>query len=201
MSKDHPTRARQRSTITALLFVTGMLWATAVAFGASSGFFRGLYPPLIGPLVALGILVPTIIYFASPALRAYFSDLGLFPLTVLHVWRIPAALLFFWYGAHGLLPPLFWILAGIGDFIAGLPALPLLRGPTDRAGYLRIHTFGFLDFVVAVGTGLTYTLLHDMRMAPIRDLPMALIPLFGVGISGASHLIAFHLLWKSRPGD
>jgi hypothetical protein len=35
-------------------------------------------------------------------------------------------------------------------------------------------------------------------MAPIRDLPLALIPLFGVGISGASHIIAFHLLWTER---
>jgi hypothetical protein len=46
----------------------------------------------------------------------------------------------------------------------------------------------------AEGTGLTFTLLLDFRMAPIATLPLALIPLFGVGISGASHLMAFDML-------
>jgi hypothetical protein len=31
-------------------------------------------------------------------------------------------------------------------------------------------------------------------MAPIAILPLALIPLFGVGISGATHLMAFDML-------
>lgn len=73
---------------------------------------------------------------------------------------------------------LFWILAGVGDLLVGRKALPLLRRPVDRAGYLSIHRFGFADFVVAVGTGLAFTLLQDVRMAPIRELPLALIPLF-----------------------
>ncbi len=169
-----------------------------VALAAGSGFLRSLYPPLIGPLVALGIVIPVTVYFLSPALKTYFRTVGLYPLTVLHVWRIPAALVFFWYGAHGALPPVFWILAGSGHFITGVLTLPLLRGHADRCTYLSKHLFGFADFVVAVGTGLTLTLLHDPRMAPVRDLPLALIPLFGVGISGASHIIAFHLLWIGR---
>ncbi len=187
-----------QASITAALAAFAAVWAGAVVIGAQSGFFAALYPPLIGPLVAAGIFVPTVAYFLSATLRRYFGKIGLFPLTVLHIWRIPAALLFFWYGAQGLLPPAFWLLAGIGDLIAGIAALPLLRGPVSRQSYWRIHSFGFLDFVVAVGTGLTFTLLNDPRMDPIRHLPLALIPLFGVGISGASHLIAFDLLWASR---
>ena len=59
------------------------------------------------------------------------------------------------------------------------------------------NLFGFADFVVAVGTGLTYFLLNDPRMSGIQTLPMALIPFYGVGISGASHLMAFELLRRS----
>ena len=186
-----------RTTVGVCIFLS--IWAGAVIYGAASGFFARLYPPLIGPLVACGILLPSLIYFFTPALRAYFVRIGLYPLSVLHVWRIPAALLFFWYGAQGLLPTSFWILAGVGDLIAGCLALPLLRGQSDRRTYARIHVFGFFDFVIAVGTGLALTLIGDPLMEPIRHLPMALVPLFGVGVSGASHLIAFHLLWKSRP--
>jgi hypothetical protein len=61
-----------------------------------------------------------------------------------------------------------------------------------------MHRFGFADFVVAVGTGLAFTLLLDPRMAPITALPLALIPLFGVGISGATHIIAFDMLRRGR---
>lgn len=184
--------------ISAGLAAIGLIWALLVALAAQSGALSALYPPLIAPLVAAGIALPAFAYFASPTLRSYFAHIGLRPLTALHVWRIPAALLFFWYGAQGLLPPLFWILAGVGDLIAGLLAIPALRKGLDARAYGRIHGFGFFDFVVAVGTGLTFTLLQDPRMAPIRELPLALIPLFGVGLSGASHLIAFHLLSKGR---
>lgn len=187
-------------SITGKLAAAAVAWALLVTFAAGSGLLRSLYPPLIAPLVALGIIAPVILYATSPKLRAYFRTVGLYPLTVFHVWRIPAALLFFWYGVRGELPPLFWMLAGAGDLLAGIFTLPLLRGPASRDSYLSKHLFGFADFLVAVGTGLAFTLLHDPRMGPIRDLPMALIPLFGVGISGASHLIAFHLLWTDRQG-
>ena len=51
---------------------------------------------------------------------------GLHRLTLMHIWRIPAAMLFFWYGMRGELPPLFWIIAGVGDLFAGIYASTLL---------------------------------------------------------------------------
>lgn len=183
---------------TGILFAVIAIWGLGVATAAQVGIFQAMPPLLYGPLVAAGIAIPVVVYAMVPSVRAYFATIGLYPLTVLHVWRIPAAFAFFWYGLHNQLPPAFWILAGVGDFLAGLYALPLLKGPSNDASYFRIHSFGFADFVVAVGAGLTFTLLDDLRMATIRDLPMVLIPLFGVGLSGASHLIAFDLLRRRR---
>jgi hypothetical protein len=117
----------------------------------------------------------------------------------IHIWRIAAALVFFWYGAHDLLPEAFVRNAGWGDLIAGLLALGVTLLPKTRNRYLVFHLFGFADFVVAVGTGLTYFLLNDPRMSRIQTLPMALTPFYGVGISGASHIMAFDLL-RRRPG-
>jgi hypothetical protein len=51
-----------------------------------------------------------------------------------------------------------------------------------------------LDFIAALYTGLRSTLRGDTRMRTIATFPLALIPLFGVGLSGAAHLIAFDLL-------
>ena len=66
--------------------------------------------------------------------------------------------------------------------------------PESRGRYLAFHLYGLADLVVALGTGMTLTLVGDPRMAGILTLPMALIPLYGVGILGATHLIAFDLL-------
>ncbi len=41
-------------------------------------------------------------------------------------------------------------------------------------------------------------MMKDPLMAAAGEFPLALIPLYGVGISGASHLIAFDLLARKR---
>ena len=171
-----------------------VLWAATIVGAAQSGALAQLYPPLIAAVVAATVVIPSVWYFSSRALQAYMDRIGHRRIVLFHTWRIPAALLFFWYGLQGQLPPLFWILAGTGDLIAGSYALWLSFKPETAARYRSFHIFGFTDFVVAVGTGLTYTLLLDPRMAPIATLPLALVPLFGVGISGATHLIAFDML-------
>lgn len=187
-------------TITRNLALIATVWATAVAVLASQGVFLMFPMPWYALLVALGIVIPTAIYFSSPSLQHYFRAIGYRPIILLHIWRVPAALLFFWYGAKGELPPIFWILAGTGDFLAGMLALYTVRKPLTTRSIRFFHRFGFADFVVAVGTGLTHTLLLDPRMATVAVLPMALIPLFGVGISGATHLIAFHMLRNEARG-
>jgi hypothetical protein len=191
MSTTVMTEARKASQ--AVLGVVA-LWAATVVIGAESGFFASLYQPLIAAIVAATIIMPTVLYFRSQRLRAYAEQVGHRPIVLFHTWRIPAALLFFYFGLQGQLPPAFWILAGTGDLIAGSYAAYLMFRPESTRRYLSFHVFGFLDFVVAVGTGLTFTLLQDPRMAPIAVLPLALIPLFGVGLSGATHLIAFDML-------
>lgn len=195
LASGYPTLTPQQKLLTqAQLLLVGSTWFASVVYGATSGFFASLYQPMIAALVAASIVLPTLWYFLDPGLRAYIHAVGHRPLMLFHIWRVPAALLFFWFGAQGQLPPVFWILAGVGDFIAGSLAFVTGLKPESARGYLNFHLFGFADFVTAVGTGLTFTLLQEPRMAPLVGLPLALIPLFGVGISGATHLIAFDML-------
>ena len=170
------------------------IWGGVVAVAAAAGVYRALPAQILAPLIALGIVVPVIVYALSKGFRAYIEAVGLRSLTAFHIWRIAAALVFFWYGAHNLLPEAFVRNAGWGDLIAGLLALGTVLLPASRGRYLVFHIFGFADFVIAVGTGLILFLLNAPRMVGIETLPMALIPLYGVGISGASHIMAFDLL-------
>jgi hypothetical protein len=191
MDWEHELRKRRGTRV--LLSVL-IIWGLAVAGAAEAGLLRAIYPLLLAPIIALGIVVPVVVYALSDSFRAYIEAIGLRPLTTFHVWRIAAALVFFWYGEHNLLPEIFVQNAGWGDLIAGFLALGVILLPENRSRYLAFHIFGFADFVVAVGTGLTLFLLNDPRMSAIETLPMALIPLYGVGISGASHIMAFDLL-------
>jgi hypothetical protein len=190
---------RRKSRGTRVLLSVLIAWGVAVAIAAHEGVYQSIYPLLIAPIIALGIIVPVIVYAMSKGFRSYIDMVGLRPITAFHVWRIGAALVFFWYGAYNFLPEAFVRNAGWGDLLAGFFALGVLMLPESRNRYLAFHLFGFADFVLAVGTGLTYFIHNDPRMAAIQTLPMALIPLYGVGISGASHIFAFDLL-RRRAG-
>ncbi|TDQ75121.1 hypothetical protein C7412_1438 [Paraburkholderia silvatlantica] len=189
----------QKNSGTRVMLSVLAVWGAAVVAAAGTGVYRVIYPLWLAGLIALGIVAPVVVYGLSRGFRAYIATIGLRTLTAFHIWRIAAALVFFWYGAHDLLPEAFVRNAGWGDLIAGLLALGVALLPKTRNRYLVFHLFGFADFVVAVGTGLTCFLLNDPRMSGIQTLPMALILFYGVGISGASHLMAFDLL-RRRSG-
>ena len=159
-----------------------------------------LSPLALGPLVAVGIAVPVAVVRRSPNQRRLVREADLAHFTWFNVWRVPAAIAFFIVGAQGLLPAPFVTNAAWGDLIAGglAPVVVLAArhaAARRRTGaYLAFHLFSFGDFLVAVGTGLTFTVVGDPLMRTLLDTPMALIPLWGVPITGAVSLLALHRL-------
>lgn len=172
------------------------IWGSAVAVAAAARLIHPLPTPAIGGFVTVTIVLPMLAYYASPRLKAYADDIGHRPIVLFHVWRVGAALLFFWYGAAGALPPGFWIPAGVGDLLAGFFAIYVLMRPESRGLYLAFHLFGLADLLVAVAAGMYFSQLGDPLMIPVVLLPLALIPLYGVGISSISHLVAFDMLQR-----
>jgi len=181
------------------IFVILAAWALVVSLASSTGLFHRIPLPWIALLVASGIAAPFVAYLRIPSLQRFLRSRDINYLTVFHLWRIPAALAFFHYGSRDALPETFVRHAAWGDLLAGLLVAPVVLTP--RRGlrkYVAFHVFGFADFVLAVGTGLYFSLIADPAMATIAAFPLALIPLFGVGVSGASHLIAFDVMRVRR---
>ncbi len=197
-TQDTPDADRRRWTRRIPWIVAG--WGATVALLGGLGVFAALPVPAIGGLAALGIALPVAVYAAAPGLRAAIRARGIGWLTRFHLWRIGAAAVFFAYGAEGRLPEVFVARAAWGDLLAGLLVIPVIAtGWGGRARFWVFHTVGFADFVLAVGTGLAFSLAGVPAMASIAEMPLVLIPLFGVGLSGAAHVMAFHLLSTGAP--
>lgn len=138
-----PTSVHTNSTrrTSFVLLAVGLAWMLAVIAAANAGILLMIPMPAIAILVALGILLPTAAYFASRHLQAYIASIGLYPLTLLHVWRVPAAIAFFAFGLAGELPLVFWVLAGTGDLMAGFFAVKVIAGKPDNTAYRNFHLF------------------------------------------------------------
>jgi hypothetical protein len=179
-------------------------WGAGVALLSTTGALSALPLLALAPVIGAGIVVPLAVVLRSPVQRRLVARVDLAHLTWFNVWRVPAALAFFAVGAQGLLPQRFVTNAGWGDLAAGIAAPLVVIGATrlrhrSRArAYLVFHLFSFGDFVVAVGTGLTFTVLGDPLMRTLLDTPMALIPLWGVPTTGAISLLALHRLLLTR---
>ena len=186
--------SKQRNHITQRSLYTMLCWGLGVGLSGYFGLFS-LFPlPLFALFVAIGIITPVAIYYGNSTFRTYIQGLHLDYLTLFHLWRIPAALTFFYYGSQHLLPATFVRNAAWGDLMAGLLVLLVLTLPKSHWKYWVFHLFGMTDFVITVATGLTFSLLQVPIMQTITTYPIVLIPLFGVGISGASHIMALDIL-------
>ncbi|MEA5467208.1 hypothetical protein [Leptothoe sp. PORK10 BA2] len=102
-----------------LLFIISF-WGFSVAVGSYFGLFSTFPLPWFALLVGMGIVTPLVLYYGNSSFRAYIQGLHLNYLTLFHIWRIPAALTFFYYGSQHLLPSTFVRNAAWGDLAAGL---------------------------------------------------------------------------------
>ncbi|GAA0872981.1 hypothetical protein GCM10009117_21280 [Gangjinia marincola] len=95
---------------------------------------------------------------------------------------------------------MFAYLAGYGDLIAGLMVPVVLYFRDKKISFWLFNIVGFADFLIAVGTGLTFTFSGSNDIENLRLLPLAMIPLFGVPISGLTHIVMFDKLglWTSE---
>jgi hypothetical protein len=196
-SANHQANKIQRNFFLALT-----LWFVLVIALSITGRTAYLPTSLLPVPVILGITIPLLFYAGSSSFRNYIQSTTIRNLTLFNLWRVPAALAFFYYGSQGLLPETFVRNAAWGDLIVGILApivvFGLARGRAKLPSYIGFHLFSFADFVVAVGTGFLFNILGNPLMSTLKDFPMALIPMFGVPVTGALSLMALHRLFVKR---
>ena len=173
-----------------------------VSLGAVGAFVtRPGTPPLP---IAIGVAAPLLLFFAwmrlSQSFREFVLSLDLRLIAGMQAWRW-AGMGFLDLYAHGVLPAVFALPAGLGDMAIGVTApwmiLALVRQPGFAASnaFIRWNLLGILDLVVAISIGTLSTLLAtgapgEISTAPMATLPLLLVPAFLVPIFLMLHTAA-----------
>ena len=181
------------SSVKFVVTVALALWLGVVFLLAAKGGF--VASPDSPPLpIFLGVAVPLAVFFAAyfgwGAFRAFILSADLRLVSAIQAWRW-AGIGFLSLFAHGVLPGLFALPAGLGDMAIGVTApwmvLRLIRQPSFAASrrYMMWNILGIVDFVVAVSmgtlcSGFIHGLALNVTTSAMAQLPLVLIPAYMV---------------------
>lgn len=186
---------------TAKWLVAGLAaWFVTALVASASGLLGRLSPWVIMPMVPALMLGAASMYWSLPQVRRVVEQFGLRRLTVLHVFRIAAVPLFFWYERHALLPAVFLERGAWGDLAAGVAALVAVTVWARPAGYWFAHLVGMADFATVLFTSGALTKANLGSMANVTGLPFSMLPFYFVGVLGSTHLMAYTMMLRGRAG-
>lgn len=170
--------------------------------GASEVFVRT--PGELPLPILTGVTVPIIVFFiafsALEDFRDFIRSVDLSLVIGIQAWRF-AGLGFLALYAHGVLPGILALPAGLGDIAIAVTApwvaYALAGRPNFEASRLFIvwNLLGIIDLVVAVSTGalssaLAIGVAGEVTTAPMAQLPLVLIPAYFVPLFVMLHVAA-----------
>ena len=125
-------------------------------------------------------------------------------LTSIHIIRI-FGVVFLIGISQGIIAPTFGYVAGIGDILIGVTAIPIAyiisKGYSwSRRGSIIWNILGIADLVSAIYLGLTTSQFSDATSATMTTWPWIIIPTIGVPSLLTIHIITLALLKKLEMG-
>ncbi|MGO1074047.1 hypothetical protein [Inquilinus sp. CA228] len=180
-------------------------WFALIAGLGAAGLFddvRGLGPPALGLAVLLPVAILALGRARPGLLQRAWRGIPLPVLIGLHATRVAGIVMVLWHEA-GRLPAPFGPIAGWGDVLVALAAIPVALmvkagTPGWRPVALGWNALGLLDLVVAIGLGLTSAPGSPLRLffgepgtGLMNNLPLLLIPAYLVPLLIVTHLAVF----------
>jgi hypothetical protein len=177
-----------------------LAWFVLTLVGSLAGVFNSEPRPPI--LLGLAAVVPValfaLVYLESSGFRQFVSSLDLRWLTLAQTWRILGIVFVLDY-SRGLLPGVFALPAGWGDFAIGITA-PLLawlwKAPYPKKTFVVWNVLGIADLVVAVTLGILASrtpvglLAGNVSTQLMSVFPLSMIPTFFVPLFVILHLMS-----------
>jgi hypothetical protein len=198
---------RQRIAVGVML---GLWFVGVCAVGASRSIVGGgsFRTGGLGALVLLPLVVLSFVTFLSKRRREQIQQVAMVPLIAVQSLRVLGVLFVLLFAAHRLPAP-FAPLAGYGDILTGLLAIPLARAVASRATQPRValwlwSALGMGDLIDAIALGTLsapspFQVFHQSPSSAIMPtLPWLLIPGFLVPCFFFLHIV---VLGKMRSKD
>ena len=193
---------------TRIRIATGLaVWFMFVTLMAATEVLHdehGLGVPGLGIAVMLPIVILCAGVLRSPTLHRALRAIPLSMLVGVNVIRAFGVTFVLLYSA-GRLPAPFAPVAGWGDILVGLTALPVAwlaykKGTAAHSTVLIWNVLGLLDLIVAVGLGVVSSpgplrlIFTEPGSGIMTTLPWLLIPGFLVPLLASTHLAVFYRL-------
>lgn len=178
----------------AIAFGWGMVWVHVPAFANLR-----LNPPPTGQASAIfSTLIGLIALLLLPSVRRYFRTARLDLLVAMGPWRIVYGSALMIIGTRGGLPEGFFWSAAIGDIAVGLWAIAILaHGRVSTRHLVAWNVVGMIDLTHVLVLGSAF--LRPFFLANPDIPPLNLLPLVGVPIFLALHVLTLWGLWaRSR---
>jgi hypothetical protein len=173
------------------------VWFLFALSASALGVFKNETDRPALPLIVAAvtpIIVFSIWYATSQGFRRFVLGLNPRTLTYLQAWRI-AGLMFVALYMLDILPGVFALPAGWGDFAVGVTA-PVVAAkfaqPQYRRGFILWQIFGMADLVVAMTSGVLSGNFDPQAtsMVAMTVLPLSLVPSFIVPLLMIVHIIS-----------
>lgn len=174
---------------------------------------HGLGTPGLGAAVIVPLVVLVAIVLRSASLRLALTEMPLAMLVGVHAIRVLGVYFLILY-VQGRLPAPFAPLAGWGDVITGLAAVPLAWWLAHSKAVAHPllwlwNSFGLLDLVTAIGLGAVSApgpvqlITAPPGTTMMTTLPWLIIPAFIVPLLAATHIAIYYRLlsWRSELPD
>jgi hypothetical protein len=164
----------------------------ALAVGVSGKIYN-VSAPAVAATVWLLTGLALVACWKIPHIRHWVTDIDLRWLIAVHLTRFVGAY-FLVLAARGRLPDGFARPAGIGDIAIATSAVVILFVPqllVSRRVLLTWNGLGLLDILFVAFAALRFGLRDLQSMAPLRELPLSLLPTFIVPLIIASHVLIF----------
>ncbi len=188
--------------------IAGILaWTASIVGAAATGHFTPSTPGIvIQPPAIFAVAAATLLaaWIFSPQFRAALLSIPLQALVGLNVLRVLGVFFVIQYFAHALAAP-FGPVAGLGDTITGLLAIPLAisiaRGSFSKSSVAWWNAFGALDLFTALTLGALSQdgvpfriFFGEPGLTAMTQLPSVIVPTILVPIYLLMHLtVAYRL--------
>lgn len=180
-----------------------LVYLTVVAVASLSGFYTTvMLPPKIVVTTTLPFAVFLVFIFNTKSCKQANEVLKLEDLVGVHIFRLIGSI-FLILLLHNLLPPVFALIAGIGDVLTALTSIFVVKAIQNKKSYAKRltyiwNTFGLIDILTTAILAIVFTKISidtgNIGVDILAEFPFCFVPAFAPPTIIFLHLLVYRKL-------